>query len=160
MKTKLELLGRTLLIFCTTILAGTFFSAMYMDAINYTGNNSFTLYYFTGIIVTAIYSIPTLFILFIGSYLIYKRCKSSRQKWQYITLLWLLNCYGPVIFFINCLTSNIPDDVQLTFASIPYVFTSFISIFSFTYYFDKKKLPIFQQGKEVMDDDILDAPFE
>jgi hypothetical protein len=159
MKTKLELLGRTLLIFCSTLLIGTFFSAIYMDAVDYTESTDFILYYFIGIVVTAIYSIPTLFILFIGFYLIYKRSKNSRQKWQYITLVWLLCCYGPIIILISSLTKNIPDEVQLFFASIPYIFTSFISIFSFTYYFDERKLPIFQQGKEVMDNDILDAPF-
>lgn len=159
MKTKLELLGRTLLIFCTTILIGTFFSAIYMVTIAFQNSATFIEYFVFGSLITTVYSIPSLFILFFGFYLIYKKCKNNRQKWQYTTLMWLINCYGPAILFISSLASNVPDDLLLIIASIPYVFTSFISIFSFTYYFDKRKPPLFEEVDIIQNDDILDAPF-
>ena len=160
MKTKLELLGRTLLIYLFTILVGTFFSAIYMYIIDFERSADFLMYFTAGVLITGTLSIPTLFILFIGFFLIYRRCKNNTQKWQYVTLVWLLTCYIPVIIAIALLVESDTVGTQLFLASIPYVFTAFISIFSFTYFFDKRKPPVFQQGKEIMnDDDILDAPF-
>lgn len=159
MKTALELMGRTLLVFCVTIIMGTFFSAIYMTLIDFDSSATFSEYFFFGIFITGIFSLPTLLILFIGFFLIYKKCKNNTQKWKYIILLWLSTCYAPVILFADVLFNNNPGNRDFLYASTPYIFASFISIFFFTYYFDKKKPPVFRQKTEKIDDDILDAPF-
>lgn len=148
---------RSLIIFLSTIFFGTLLCTLVLTG----GYISFGDIFFTGLILTSVFSIPNIFILYFGLNKIYKKRTYWRKVWKKLLLLSTLLCIIPfVVFTILQLTDYLKIGflemgIGLLLLSLPYILLAFVFLLLTNYFFDRR-FPLHDFIDERYDDDLLD----
>lgn len=157
MPTWIHLIVRSLAIYAITIAVGTFGAAAFLSIMGGTADFGTLLVF--GAMFTGATSIPTIPLLAIGLYLVYKRGDTQQKRWYLIFALCFVVCAVPLILWFGSMGLE-SNDPGLLFATLPYIATAVLSIIG-THYYYKDKFPpeALLDRREEMDDVLDDGLF-